>query len=109
MKKELIEPTSGFRYKQHFRPMVVGVLGEHLTRQIEESVEQDYPGDIERLVMYTSTLWKVRCNFAHTNIASNVVTQQTFEAPSWSQNQYRLISKILPRYEKAAVRIAAAL
>jgi hypothetical protein len=106
VRRELVDRTYGFRYHQHFRPMLSGIIGEHATRAIEREMGSNHPGDIDRLVSYTSALWDTRCSFAHADVANNVVTQQRFDAPSWSTNQYRLISKILPRLEATAVNIA---
>lgn len=105
VRQELIDRTYGFRYHQHFRAMLSQIIGEHAIRKIECEMEHSYPGDIERLVSYTSTLWKMRCSFAHADMANNIATQQKFDAPSWSANQYRLLSKILLRLEATALKI----
>jgi hypothetical protein len=106
VRRELVDRTFGFRYLQHFRPMLSAIIGEHATRTIEQEMERRHPGDIDRLVSYTSALWDTRCSFAHADVANNVVTQQRFDAPSWSANQYRLLSRILPRLEATALSIA---
>jgi len=101
-KREIIEKNFGFDYKKHFRPMLNKLIGEHVTRKIEWQVDQKFPGDIDKIVSYTAGLWKKRCEFAHEDIASNIAKQQTFDAPSWSINQHRIISKAFFRLEAEA-------
>jgi hypothetical protein len=98
---DIIKKTNGFRYDEHFRPMIVRFLGEHITRIFEKKMEQDYPGELERLKSMLGTLWLQRCSFAHGSMIANVAAQQTFYAPSWVQNQHRIISKIVEKVESA--------
>jgi hypothetical protein len=107
--KEILDKTFGFDYGKHFRPMVVRLIGEHLTRALEQKIENKFPGDLDRLRSSTGDLWTRRCNFAHADIVANIAKQQTFAAPSWSINQYRIISKMLLRFEAEAVIITGAL
>ena len=107
--KEIVEKTFGFEYGRHFRPMLVKLIGEHLTRRLESQIDQKYPGDLERLRSSTGDLWTRRCNFAHADMTTNVAKQQTFAAPSWSINQHRIISKMLVRFEAEAMALTATL
>ena len=107
--REVIEKTFGFDYGKHFRPMLVKMIGEHLTRSLEVTIDQKYPGDIEKLKSSTGDLWTRRCDFAHADMTSNVAKQQTFAAPSWVINQHRIISKMLLRLEGEAVNLTSAL
>lgn len=106
VKCQVIDRTFGFNYSKHFRPMLTELLGEHLTRRLEESMDRKFPGDLERLRSSTGDLWTKRCNFAHSDMAGNIQTQQRFDAPNWSQNQHRILSKILTRLEAEAKALA---
>lgn len=97
--KNIIENTNGFHYDKHFRPMVAKVFGEHITRKIEAELEGSHAGELERLRSITGQLWRTRCSFAHADMHANVRRQARFDAPSWSQNQQRIIAKILTNIE----------
>lgn len=107
--REIIEKTFGFDYGKHFRPMLVKLIGEHLSRALENKIEQKHPGDLDRLRSSTGELWIKRCNFAHADMVTNASKQQTFVAPSWSINQHRILSKILLRFEAEAAALTAAI
>lgn len=98
VEREVIARTYGFNYGDHLRPMLARVVGEVLARRAEANMELQNPGDLDRLRGILSELWKQRCRFAHSDIPSNVAMQQTFNAPSWAKNQYRLIKKINERF-----------
>ena len=108
-RRELVDKTFGFDYNRHFRPMLAQVLGEHLTRKLERIIESKFPGDIDQLRSSTGDLWVKRCSFAHEDMVTNVQKQQRFDAPSWSQNRYRILRKILSRLESEALEIARGL
>lgn len=101
VKANIISKTSGFLYDSHWRVMLSRLVGEVFTRRIEAKMEEKYPGDLERLKAMLGSLWKIRCDFAHADIAANMAAQQTFSAPSWSINQQRLLKKLLDRYEES--------
>lgn len=107
VKKNVISRTSGFHYEDHWRPMLSRLVGEIYARRVERKMEHDYPGDLERLKSTLGTLWMIRCNFAHADITANVASQQTFNAPSWSLNQHRVLAKMLVRYELSLVAVLA--
>lgn len=109
IKKEIVEKTFGFDYGKHFRPMLVKLIGEYLTRTIEGRIEQKHPGDIDRIKAATGDLWLRRCNFAHADMITNVARQQVFVAPSWVLNQHRILGKALLRFEVEAVALTSAL
>lgn len=94
----IIKQTHGFHYNKHFRPMLCGVLGEHSIREIEDSFEQSHRGDLELIRSNLGTLWRLRCNLAHADLAAHQRAQITIYAPSWTKNQYRLISGRLDNY-----------
>lgn len=97
--EKIISNTNGFHYDNHFRPMIVKILGEHLTRTFEAKMESDHPGELDHFKSMLGGLWKQRCNFAHAHIAANVASQQNFMAPSWAQNQLRIIKKTIRKIE----------
>lgn len=106
---EIVEKTYGFDYAKHFRPMLTRMIGEHLVRRLESSVEQKYPGEIAKLKSFTGDLWKKRCAFAHADLLTNVARQLTFDAPSWSLNKHRIISKALGKFESEAILLGQSL
>lgn len=105
VEKEVVKKTFGFDYNKHFRPMLARLIGEHLTRSLEKTIEQEYPGDLDRLRSSTGDLWARRCNFAHADMVENIARQQTFVAPSWSINQYQIVSKMLLQFEEQALKL----
>lgn len=98
VEENIIKNTHGFHFKKHFRPMLCGVLGEHSVRGIEDRFEQSYPGDLELIGSQLGTLWQLRCNLAHANLAAHQRAQITINAPSWTKNQYRLLSGRLENF-----------
>lgn len=107
--KELIDRTFGFDYNRHFRPMLAQMLGEYFTRKLEHTIESKFPGDIDQLRSSTGDLWLKRCSFAHEDTATSVRKLQRFDAPSWSLNRYRILSKILNRFETETINIVSAI
>lgn len=107
VKANVIDRTNGFTYGDHFRPMLAKIVGEIFTRRIEARMEDQLPGELDRLRSMLGVLWKQRCGFAHADVAANVAAQQTFSAPSWSLNQHRLISRLIQQYEQAMVHVLA--
>jgi len=109
VEKEVVAKTFGFDYAKHFRPMMVRVIGEHLMRKLESEVDLKHPGDIDQIKSSTGDLWIKRCNFAHEDIVANIAKQQRFDAPSWSINRYRTLSKAFIRFEVEALVISGVL
>lgn len=103
VKTNILKWNAGFTYTEHLRPMLCKLVGEIFVRRIEQQMEATYPGDLDRLRTSLRSLWKLRCNFAHADVAANVAAQQTFDAPSWFLNQHRLIKKLLAHYEASMV------
>ena len=108
VRDNVISKTNGFHYETHWRPMLSRLVGEIFVRRVERKMEQDFPGDLDRLKSMLGVLWRMRCNFAHADIAANVASQQTFNAPSWSINQHRVLGKVLDRYEQSLITVLAA-
>jgi hypothetical protein len=105
VKANVISKTSGFQYDSHWRAMLSRLVGEVFARRVEKKMEAMFPGDLERLKTTLGTLWKIRCDFAHADMAAHIAAQQTFRAPSWSLNQHRTLKKLLAQYEQAMLAV----
>lgn len=99
VEKNVIEKTNGFTYNSHWRPMLCKVVGEVFARRVELAMEVAHPTELEHLKSMLGQLWKDRCSFAHADMNTNVATQQTFNAPSWTISQHGTLKAILGRYE----------
>ena len=109
VRANLVSRTSGFTYGDHFRPMLAKLIGEVFARKIEARMEADFPGELERMRALLGVLWKARCDFAHSDVAANVAAQQVFNAPSWSINQHRVITRLIAHYEQSLTVTLAAI
>lgn len=109
VKSNVISRTSGFQYDPHWRGMLSRLVGEVFARRVEEHMEVNFPGDLERLKTMLGTLWKIRCDLAHADMAAHIAAQQTFQAPSWSLNQHRVLKKLLSQYEQSMLAALAAI
>lgn len=108
-RSSVAESNSGFTYASHLRPMLAKVIGEVSVRVVECNLEKDYPGELDSLRSLLGSLWKQRCSFAHADLQSNVQSQQTFYAPSWSIAQYNRLKKSINRYDDALMAVSRAL
>ena len=104
VRKYVVSKTSGFQYDNHWRPMLSRLVGEVFARRVEVSMEAAFPGDLDRLRSLLGTLWKIRCDYAHANMAAHIAAQQTFQAPSWCLNQQQLVKTLLSRYEQSMLQ-----
>jgi len=95
VQENIIKNNFGFNYTMHFRPMLSKLVGEVHVRKIENRMEKEHPSELENLKSILGQLWKIRCSFAHADVASNVAAQQTFNAPSWSINQHRIFKRLI--------------
>lgn len=107
VKANIVDKTNGFTYLEHWRQMLVRLVGEIFARRVESEMERLHPGDLDQLKSLLGSLWRIRCQYAHAHVGANVAAQQTFSAPSWAQNQYRLLVKLLGRYEQILVSVLA--
>lgn len=105
VRANVISKTSGFQYDNHWRPMLSRLVGEVFARRVESRMEVDFPGELDRLKSLLGTLWKIRCDFAHADMKANIAAQQTFQAPSWSLNQHRILVKLLASYEQSMLAV----
>lgn len=101
--ESIIKKTNGFDYGDHFRPMIARILGEFSLRKIESSAGSINSSELEQLKSILGSLWRQRCSFAHADMDANIISQQTFNAPSWSVNQYKLLAKLLPKLRLAVL------
>lgn len=102
---QVLGRTYGFTYIDHLRPMLAKLIGEVFVRRIEVKLETDYPGDLDRLRTLLGLLWKIRCEFAHADVAANAAAQQSFNAPSWAINQHRILSKLIAHFEQSMLTV----
>jgi hypothetical protein len=105
VKRNVVEGTFGFHYLKHWRPMLVQLVGEVFARKIEGEMESSFPGELERMKGLLGTIWTKRCDFAHTDIATVVAAQQTFDAPSWAINQHKILTKALSHYHSSVKKV----
>lgn len=103
----VIKKTNGFTYTSHLRPMLVNLLGEILTRRVEDEMELNHNGDLDRMKSLLGTLWEKRCNLAHADVGANVASQVKFDAPSWTINQYRILKKLTSSLETSIQTVLA--
>lgn len=98
-RKNVIENTHGFHYEKHFRPMLCTILGEHKVREIERKYEAKHPGNLEGIKSSLGMLWTTRCKLAHADLVAHKAAQIKIDAPSWTKNQFRVLSKRLDEYK----------
>lgn len=103
IQENLIGLTSGFKYDQHFRSMLIRIIGEHSVRNIEIRFNQTNPGDLEYIKSSLGSLWHVRCQLAHADMAANRRTQTNVQSPSWTKNQYLTISRKLNEFKRTVL------
>lgn len=99
IQSNIIGKTNGFHYKNHFRPMLCNLLGEYSVRGIESSFERTNSGDLELIRSSLGTLWDLRCKLTHADLAAHQRAQVNIYAPSWTKNQYRLLSGRLDNFK----------
>ena len=105
---EVILSTHGFDYSKHFRPMVCRIVGEHSVRIAEANLEISNSGDLEAIKSTLGMLWKRRCDLAHSDMPAHQVAQIQLDAPSWTKNQYRIISRKLEGLKLELIKVAEA-
>lgn len=101
VRENILAKSNGFHYADHWRVMLIRLVGEVFARRIEYRLDELFPGDLDQLKSLLGTLWKIRCDFAHADIGAIAATQQTFSAPSWVINQHRILTRLLDHYEKS--------
>lgn len=106
VREQVIRNIYGFKYAEHFRPMLAKVIGEHGVRLVEQRFCETDAGRLDDLKAPLGSLWRSRCNFAHKDLAANIDSQEVFNAPSWVQIQHRTVKQLLDDYD-ANVRAVA--
>lgn len=107
VEENLIKRTHGFKYDDHFRPMICSVIGEVCVAKIEGRMDGAVAGDVDVMKSSLGSLWKVRGALAHTS-SGLVKTQKTLNAPSWVINQQRILAKAFNRYEAQLIGLSKA-
>lgn len=95
----VLESNNGFHYERHFRSMLCKILGEHKVREVEKKYEEASPGSLGNIKSSLGSLWTIRCKLAHADIAAHQAAQVRIDAPSWTKNQFRTISKRLEEFK----------
>lgn len=103
IQKSVIDNTHGFHYEKHLRGMLCSVLGEVRMRQIEKDYESKHPGDLEAVQAALGHLWVTRCKLAHSDLAAHKAAQVSLNAPSWTKNQFKVLSKRLDRLKSCVM------
>jgi hypothetical protein len=107
VEKTLISKTYGFKYDDHFRPMLCSVLGGSCVERVEVRLNKESTTFIERLRQTLTNLSLSRNSLAHSHFAG-MNKQVILNAPSWCLNQQRITAKILIKYEAEMVVVAEA-
>lgn len=94
-----IDGTYGFRYADHVRGLFLAIGGEMIVQRAEATLEKNQPGELSRLQSALGALWKHRCELAHVSSVKVTGKQLVVNAPSWSVNQQRVLSKLIDKYE----------
>lgn len=80
IKKQVVKRTHGFEYNQHFREMLIRLIGKSGVEIVESRFD---PGKFAPLVSLLATLKQERDPHAHQDLASaGISTTTTLEAPS---------------------------
>lgn len=89
-----IKPVYGFHYKNHFRKILCGAIGEILVAKIEKKMD---PLKRQQLVSELNSLTKSRNRLAHTYVKG---ATQSIDAPSRTIQRFNLIYSGLKEFEK---------
>lgn len=96
---ERIAKTYGFDYGSHVRGVFLSIGGEVLMRKAENSLDTSGQGDLDRLRTMLGSLWKQRCELAHSSSDSTLGQLPSINAPSWTINQQRILAKLIVKLE----------
>jgi hypothetical protein len=105
--KTVVNTTNGFTYSGHLRRMFSTVFGEIFVQRIENDMETNFPGDLDRFQTTLNELWNRRCSFAHADFVANVAAQRVFDAPSWSRAQHATVTHLITEFDTAMTRVLA--
>jgi hypothetical protein len=96
IEKAVVGKTYGFHYNQHFRPMLMKMVGLIKLEQIESPLIAS--GELSILDSQLGSLYQTRKRAAHTHINGATVT---YEAPSKIKQYLTTLYPILQKYEAA--------
>lgn len=94
VQKIIVEKTYGFHYKDHFRPMLMKLVGLVQLEQMETRINAT--GDLCILASQLGSLKVNRDRVAHTTVTGITVT---YEAPSKMRQYLTTISAILVKFD----------
>lgn len=94
VQKFIVEKTYGFHYKDHFRPMLMKLVGLVLLEQMESRI--DATGDLGILSSQLGSLKVSRDKVAHTTVTGVTFT---YEAPSKMKQYLNTISAVLVKFD----------
>jgi len=94
IEKTVVASTYGFHYDQHFRPMLMKLIGLIRLEQIESGLITS--GELTILESQLGSLYQTRKRAAHTNINGATVT---YEAPSKIRQYLLTLYPILQKFE----------
>ena len=93
VKKEIVGKTYGFDYKQHFRHMLIRLLGIINVERIERAIDQ---GKRARFTAKLDDLKQIRNREAHTYIRG---ITQSINAPSVTLNDFQILYEGLIEFD----------
>ena len=96
IKEKVIGNTFGFHYDNHFRPMIMRLVGLNYLELIESELNKT--GELDILKAELSTLWGIRKSAAHTTVT--VGTAVSYNSPSIIKNHLDNVYPILDKINK---------
>ena len=94
IEQRVVEKTYGCNYKDHFRPMLMKLIGIKNIEQLETELKSKAVFQI--LVSQLGSLWSLRCQVAHTSIVGVTLT---YQAPSAMKTYLDSLHPILTTLE----------
>ena len=102
VEKQIIDRTNGFHYGNHFRPMLMKLIGLIKLEQIENTLKAS--GDLVVLTSQLGTLKTKRDQAAHTTITG---VTHVYDSPSIVRNYLNRIHPILTKIEAELTTISS--
>lgn len=95
IKKQIVPWVHGFQYQQHFRPMLMSVIGIRNLERVETKLEYN-GGQVSRLSSFLGNLKSDRNDAAHTFLKG---ITRTYNAPSRTKGDFLSIYPILKEFD----------
>lgn len=92
---QVIGKTYGCDYKEHFRPMIIKLIGLKNIETLETTLRNN--GVLQILVSQLNSLWALRKRAAHTSIAGVTIN---YQAPSSMRTYLNSLYPILTQVEQ---------